>query len=407
MENYIQPKLHITGLGVVSAIGQGKDAFITSLIEGRHAFRIMEREGRQKKTTFLGAEISSLPLPDYVSGRMERTLSLSGKAALSVLEEAWNDAELDSISPDRIGLVIGGSNFQQRELIKNYITYSDNIDFIRPTYGVTFMDSDLCGVCTEHFDIRGFAYTLGGASASGQMAIIQAINSVVTGQVDVCIALGALMDLSYLELQAFHSLGAMVSNEAAFEPGSACRPFDEQHNGFIFGENCGAIVIERADRVHNREVQSYGEILGGTMTMDGNRNPNPSYEGEVQVIKKVLEQSKLSPHQIDYINPHGTGSRIGDKTEIKAIMDCGLSHAYINTTKSIIGHGLSSAGVVEVIATLLQIKERRLHPSRNLVKPIETSNNWVREGSIHHAIQHALTLSMGFGGINTAICLKR
>jgi malonyl-ACP decarboxylase len=142
------------------------------------------------------------------------------------------------------------------------------------------------------------------------------------------------------------------------------------------------------------------------MVIDGNRNPNPSYEGEVLVIQKALRQAKLSAQEIDYINPHATGSVIGDQTEIKAIVDCQLSHAYINTTKSLVGHGLSAAGAVEVIATLLQMREQRLHPSRNLEQPLESSCNWVRQQAVSHTIEHALTLSMGFGGINTCLCLQ-
>jgi malonyl-ACP decarboxylase len=291
-------------------------------------------------------------------------------------------------------------------LIKNYDNYKDRPHVIRPTYGMTFMDSDLCGLCTEHFGIRGFAYTLGGASASGQVAILQAAQAVETGQVDVCIAMGALMDISYMECHALRSLGAMGTDRYANEPALACRPFDKQHDGFIYGESCGVVVIERANLAVKRQSKPYAILTGWGIGMDGNRNPNPSYDGEVGVIKKALQQAKLSPKEIDYINPHGTGSIVGDETEIKAICDCQLSAAYINATKSIIGHGLSAAGAVEVIATLLQMKESRLHPTRNLEDPIESSCNWVRGQSIPHVIKHALSLSMGFGGMNTAICLQ-
>lgn len=106
-------------------------------------------------------------------------------------------------------------------------------------------------------------------------------------------------------------------------------------------------------------------------------------------------------------NPHGTGSTIGDETELQAIQHCKLIHVYLNATKSIIGHGLSSAGTVEIIATLLQMKESKLHPTLNLDNPIETSFNWIRDKARSSVIKNALTMSMGFGGINTAICLQK
>nr|WP_281277882.1 MULTISPECIES: beta-ketoacyl synthase N-terminal-like domain-containing protein [Paenibacillus] len=406
MTNYNPSEPYITGVGVTSAIGQGKDAFATALFEGQHAFGVLQRPGRKGDASFIGAELPSLSFPEHFSRRMLRTATLSGQVALLTLQEAWDDARLDDVDPGRIGLIVGGSNLQQRELFLTYENYRDKMCFVPPTYGLTFMDSDLCGLCTEQFGIQGFAYTVGGASASGQVAIIQAIEAIQTGRVDVCIAMGALMDISYMECQAFRSLGAMGSDRYADDPARACRPFDKQRDGFIYGEACGVVIVERVDSVMRRQVKPYAKLMGWGMRMDRNRNPNPSYEGEVQVIQKALERAALQPQEIDYINPHGTGSAIGDEIEIRAIEDCNLSHAYINATKSITGHGLSAAGTVEIIATLLQMKQSRLHPTRNLEEPIGFNCNWVRQEAISAAIRNTLNLSMGFGGINTAICMQ-
>lgn len=401
-----QSELGITGIGITSAIGQGKVAFSSALMKGQHTFGVMQRPSRQDGTAFIGAEISSLYYPECFSKKMLRTASLSGQVAMISLHEAWEEAKLYEVDPSRIGLVIGGSNLQQRELIQTYEKYKDRNHLVSPTYGMSFMDSDLCGLCTEQFGIRGFAYTVGGASASGQVAILQAIQAIQTGQVDVCIAMGGLMDISSWECQALRNLGAMGTDQYANDPAAACRPFDKHRDGFIYGEACGVVVIERINSSVGRHITPYAILAGGAMAMDGNRNPNPSLEGEVKVIKKALKQAKISSKEIDYINPHGTGSIIGDETEIKAICDCQLSSAYINATKSITGHSLSAAGAVEVIATLVQMKESRLHPTRNLEDPIEPSCNWVKKQAVPHVIKNALSLSMGFGGVNTAICLQ-
>lgn len=417
---YSQTEIQISGLGVTSAIGQGKAAFISALLQAEHAFAVMQRPGRQypisvagekaeveESSAFLGAEISSLSLPESLSAGLLRTASFSGQVVLATLHEAWHDANLNEVDPARIGLVIGGSNFQQRELVQLQEDYRGRQHFLRPSYGFTFMDSDLCGLCTESFAIQGFAYTLGAASASGQAAILQAVQAVQSGQVDICIALGALMDLSYWECQGFRTMGAMGSDRYAQQPGLASRPFDQDRDGFIYGECCGAVVIERVDTKRRADANPYAQVAGWAMQMDGNRNPNPSLEGEVSVIEKTLLRAELEAQEIDYINPHGTGSTIGDQTELQALHQCGLRHAYINTTKSIIGHGLSAAGTMEVVATLLQMEAGRLHPSRNLDTPIEPSYNWVLKESIPHDIKNAITLSMGFGGVNTALCLQR
>lgn len=405
--NWNQPDLVITGIGVATAIGQGKEALTAALMAGRHGFDVMKRPGRQKNTAFLGAELPSLKLPQRFTPRLLRNLSLTGQAALAVLQEAWEDAKLDGAEPERIGLIVGGSNVQQREQLLAYEGYAERLAFLRPTYGLTYMDSDLCGLCTEQFGIRGPAFTLGGASASGQAAVIQAAEAVRSGQVDICIALGALTDLSYMECQGLRSLGAMGSDRYADRPAEACRPFDRLHDGFIYGEASGAVVVETADSAALRRTKSYAAVTGWAICSDGNRNPNPSLEGEMQVIRRALERAGLPPEAIDYVNPHGTGSLLGDETELRALRECGLAHAPVNATKSLIGHGLSAAGTVELIAVLLQLEQSLLHPTRNLEEPIDASFNWVREKAIAYPMKNALKLSLGFGGVNTAICLQK
>jgi len=397
----------ITGVGVIAAIGQGKAAFITALLDGKHAFRIMQRPGRQHQSSYIGAEIGEITFSPNITERTLRTCSLSTKAALAVLEEAWSEARLSEVDPRRIGLIVGGSNVQQRELAQIHEAYRERSVFLRPTYALSFMDSDLCGFCTAQFGIHGLAYTVGGASASGQLAIVQAAQAVLMKQVDICIALGALMDLSHWECRSLRALGAMGTDRYGDQPALACRPFDRDHDGFIFGECCGAVVVESVESSERRGVTPYATLRSWGIVMDGNRNPDPSFEGETQAIQNALDASGLSPAQIDYVNPHGTGSITGDETELKALRACGLTNAYLNTTKSVVGHGLSAAGTVEVIATLVQMQRGRLHPSRNLENPTDSTLNWVRDTSIDHQIENALTLSMGFGGINTALCWQR
>ncbi|MGK3962584.1 beta-ketoacyl synthase N-terminal-like domain-containing protein [Sorangium sp. So ce118] len=408
MQNCKPPELVISGIGVTASIGQGKEAFRSALFEGRHSFGVMARPGRQRGRAYIGAELPELSIPPSISRRNLRTASHTGQAAVVTLHEAWQDADLAGVPPERVGLIVGGSNMQQRELLQTYESYRDRPEYIRPNHAVTYMDSDVCGFCTEQFGIKGLAYTIGGASASGLLAVIQAIHAVRSAQVDVCIALGALADLSFLELQAFRSLGAMGSDRYADDPSRACRPFDASRDGFIYGESCGAVVIERAESARQRErVTPYARASGWAVAMDGNRNPNPSYEGEVRVIQGALREANLSARDIDYVNPHGTGSVIGDETELRVLYDCDLAHAPINATKSIIGHGLSAAGTVEIIAVLLQMQGSRLHPTRNLDEPIDPRFRWVRHEPVAHEIGHALKMSMGFGGINAAVVLSQ
>jgi malonyl-ACP decarboxylase len=397
----------VTGMGVISATGQGKASFAKALLDGQSNFGVMQRPGRQHESAYLGAEILEIAFPPSITRQTLRAASLSAQVALVVLEEAWSDAALSDVDPRRIGLIVGGSNVQQRELTRLHEANRDSPAFLRPTYALSFMDSDLCGFCTAQFGIRGLAYTVGGASASGQLAIIEAAKAVVTGQVDVCIAVGALMDLSHWECRGLRAIGAMGSDRYAEEPALACRPFDRDHDGFIFGEMSGAVVIESAESSERRGRKPYAALRGWGLVMDGNRNPDPSLDGEVHAIRTALDAAGWTPAQVDYVNPHGTGSVAGDETELKALRASGLDGVFLNATKSLIGHGLSAAGTVEVIATLLQMQSGRLHPTRNLENPIDPGFHWVKDQPVDHRIGKALTSSMGFGGINTAICWER
>jgi malonyl-ACP decarboxylase len=413
-----RPDVVISGIGITSAIGQGQHAFGAALLHGKQCFGVMRRRGRQRSsrpdsnaespssTAYLGAEIPELRMPPEISACLLRTTSFSAQVALATLQEAWQDARLDDISAERIGLVVGGSNFQQRELVCIQDTYRDRPQFVRPSYGICFLDSDLCGACTEQFPIRSFAHTVGGASASGQAAIIEAACAVSAGRVDACIAIGALMDLSYWECQGLRSLGAMGSDRYAQTPAEACRPFDRDRDGFIFGEACGVVVVESLESLERRGQRPHASITGWGVEMDRNRNPNPSVESEVAAIDKALRHAAIRSADIDYINPHGTASPLGDETELAALRRSGLQHAYLNATKSITGHSMSAAGAVEVIATVLQMKAGRLHPSNNLTTPIDPEWRWVQHESVPHTIRTALSLSFGFGGINTALCLQ-
>lgn len=399
--------LVVTGIGVVSAIGQGKRAFGEALLRGDGAFDIMQRPGRQRDSAFIGAEMGELALPDAIPRQLLRTASLSTLAALAVLHEAWDESGLPDLAADRIGLVVGGSNLQQRELVLTQDAYRDRAAFLRPSYGMTFMDTDLCGLCTSQFGIRGMAMTVGAASASGQMAIVQAAQAVRSGQVDACIALGGLMDLSYWECRGFHAIGAMGGRRFADRPGEACRPFDREHEGFIYGECSAALVIETETRARSRGVAPYATLAGWGVAMDANRNPDPSLEGEKRAIADALGRAAWEASVVDYVNPHGTGSVVGDETELAALRESGLAGAWLNATKALVGHGLTAAGAVEVAATLLQMRAGALHPTRNLDDPIDPGMRWTGPAAVPHRIENALTLSMGFGGINTALCWQR
>jgi malonyl-ACP decarboxylase len=390
---------------VATGHGYGKAALRQGLFAATNVFRLMTRPGRQipgQASDFLGVELPAPP--DLVPKRLGRTVGLVGRVAVAVLDEAWREAGLEHFDPERIGLVVGGSNLQARETLLAQEAHAERPSFVSPHLGYSFLDTDLCGLCAAVFGIRGFACTVGGASASGGVAILQAAEAVRSGRVDACIALGALQDLSYLELHALQVLGAMGPRCPGNDPGQVCRPFDRRRDGFVFGEACAAVVLCRSDL--GAKVGGYGGIVGGAHVASGNRGPDPSLAGEIRAIRLALATAGLAPEQIDYVNAHGTGTPLGDDTEIRAYHEVGLTRARINATKSIIGHGIAAAGVVELAAALLQMRDGLLHATRNLEDPIDPTLHWVMGAPERVSIRNLLKLSFGFGGIDTAVVVR-
>lgn len=396
----------VSGLGIVSAAGTGKREFVNSLMTADNTFGVMTRPGRQMHSRFIGSEFRrELSPADFSDEGCQWTLSTD--AALLAVKEAWDEARLKDTDPTRIGIIVAGCNFQQRALLQAQLLVAANPEFTRPRYALMFMDSDVCGACSAHFGIRGLSHSVGASSASGQVAVFLAEQAIAGGHLDSCVVVGALSDPSYFELHAMRSLGAMGTERFANEPAKAYRPFDEDRDGFIFGENCGAIVIERLNEAHRKGTVPYACIRGSGFALALSRGPEPSFDGEVIAINTALDKAHWQAAEIDYVNPHGSGSIIGDDVECRAIAACGMEEAFINSTKSIVGHGLSAAAIVEIIATALQMDTGILHPSRNLHKPIAPNLRWVADRPEPHSINRAMSISLGFGGISTAVCLER
>jgi malonyl-ACP decarboxylase len=401
----------ITGLGIVTAIGQNKATFSEAIFAGQSAFGYLCRPGREGAPSFIGAEIASLDTESLRAEhrRLLRNASLTAQCALMVAQEAWEDAQLHTavLNPERVGLVIGGSNVQQREQWQTWQRYAARPNFLSPTYGVTLWDSDLVGILSQALQIQGEGFSVGSASASGGAAIVQAARQIQSGCTDVCLVVGALFDLSAWECQGFRNLGAMGSSRFQEQPSAACRPFDQDSDGFIYGEGSAALVLESAEHARQRGARPYGRLLGWSSVLDGNRQANPSEAGEVRAMQAALQMADVTAAQISYVNTHGTSSPLGDRTELTALNAVGLRQAPLNATKSLTGHCLTAAGVVEAAATLLQMEAGRLHPTRNLVNPLDDSFCWVGETGMSAEIEYALSNSFGFGGINTTLVFGR
>ncbi|WP_024834505.1 beta-ketoacyl synthase N-terminal-like domain-containing protein [Ruminiclostridium josui] len=415
----------ITGMGIVSSIGNSIPEFTASLKEGKHGIKKLENMPAPEISVTIGGQIKNfsfeaglekytlLPAETVKNARQfARRSSLPIQASVLATLEAWENSGLyqEQLKSDRIGIVVSGSNLSQNYTYGHYDKFRNTPEYLTPSYALHYMDTDHLGVLSQLLGVKGEGFTAGGASASGNVALIQGFRMVQSGIVDACLVVGALADLSPMELQGFYNLGGMGGKGFAEEPEKACRPFDKDHEGFIYGQAGGCILLEAYDSASARGASIHAFMLGGAIALDGNRLSDPNEEGEARTMISAMAQGNVEASEVSYINAHGTSTPLGDITELKAIRRVFREHTgniWINSTKGLTGHCLYSAGVVEGIATILQMEQGFVHPNRNLENPVDIGFRFVGKTSSPAELQVALSNSFGFGGINTSVVFKK
>ncbi|MBP6919315.1 MAG: hypothetical protein KBB94_10425 [Legionellaceae bacterium] len=328
--------------------------------------------------------------------------------SLIAVLEAWKQANLlaRDVNPEKIGIVIAGSNTTTQGYCYRVAQSLEGLSHLPPRYALHFMDTDHLGILSEAFGVFGESFTVGGASASGNVAIIQGCRLIQQAVLEVCLVVGLIADLSPLEIQAFYNIDALGGRKFKDRPLEACRPFDKESEGFILGQASGCLVLEEA----GQDMPAFGYIEGMGFSLDGNRGAEPNHQGEIKAMQQALQLAKLIPPQIDYLNTHGSSSALGDAIEIAAIISVfgnSLEKFWLNATKGIIGHCLWSAGILEAIATLLQLNHAFLHPNMNLIRPIHPQCLFVGEHAVSVSANIAMSNAFYFGGINTSIIFSK
>lgn len=414
----------ITGMGVLNSIADGIKEFSAALRAGKSGIGEMNYLPEQVPVR-IGAEIKDwtyIEALESLNGlnaeRRQRSKRSSIRSPFPIQAsvysalQAWQMAELETkpAEPERVGIVVAGSNLSQNYLYHQHERFRESPEYLPPSYALHFMDTDHLGTISEILNIQGEGFTVGGASASGNIGLIKGARLIQYGLADVCLVVGAIADLSPMEWQGFYAIGAMGGKRFAHDPSLCCRPFDRQHEGFIYGQGSACIVLESSESAARRGVHSFAEYLGGGIVLDANRLSDPTEKGEAKAMNIALQQSGIAPKEIDYISAHGTSSPLGDNTEIMAIRQVFKEHTsqiWINSTKSLTGHCLYAAGIIEAVASIIQLQEGFVHPNLNLEQPIDDECRFVGKRSVETETKVAMSNSFGFGGINASIVLKK
>lgn len=407
----------ITGMSVMTghddgATGDGLDAFAAALRAGRSCVRIVPAEAfpglpGPRAGAVIGdidwdRRLDGLAPPRRATaaragrgaGRVVRASLTAALAALPADEAAWPDAE-------RLGIVVAGSNLMLGDSWRIAESFRAQPAWLSPRHGYRFYDTHIPALISEVVGARGQGMTVGGASASGNAALLAAHDLIAHGRADACLVVAPPPDLSPMEWHALDAMGATASPATA-----ACRPFDRAADGFVPGEACAAIVLEAAEQARG-PVRAI--LAGGCSVMGASQLPAPDAAGEARAMVGALRDGGIDVAALDYVNAHATATPGGDAAECRALREVlrGAGRAVpVNATKSITGHPLHAAGVVEAVACVLQMEGGFVHPTAGLDAPIADDLDLVRGEARRLPIGHALSNSFGFGAISTSILLR-
>ncbi len=415
----------VTGMGVVCRLGQDLDSFWSGLRAGRSCVR-QSPDLDPRIAAKIVADFGDFSLDDYFAAKKEEIperyvthirrlvrgtpfgLRMSACAALQAFLEA--DAER-AIPRERAAHVCAGQNLSNAYGIQNLRAFREHPDDIEPLFGITALDTDTVVALSELLDLRGPGTLVAGACAAGNLAIITALDLIRCGRADLVLVTGAPLSFDSMLLHGTALIDAVSYQSFNDTPERASRPFDRRREGFVPSETAAALVLESLASARTRGAAIRAEILGGSSTSDACRLPKPHEDGQVRAITGALADAGITASEVDYVNAHATSTQLGDAIEVSAIKQALGQRAYeipINSTKSMIGHGVTSAGVVEMVATLLQMEHGIVHPTINQEDSDPALDlDFVPNVAREYGMRTAVSNSFGFGGINSCVVVRK
>ncbi|WP_366555712.1 beta-ketoacyl-ACP synthase I [Aquibaculum sediminis] len=398
----------VTGLGIVSSIGNNRQEVIESLRGGRSGIVFAEDYAERGFRSHVKGSID-ITLEDHVDRRLLRFMGAGAAYNYIAMQEAIADAGLgeNDISHERTGLIMGsGGPSTSNQVEAADIARSKGVKRIGPYMVPRCMSSTNSANLATAFKIKGHSYSISSACSTSAHCIGNGAELIQYGKQDVVFA-GGGEELHWTLSMLFDAMGALSSKHNA-TPQLASRAYDIDRDGFVITGGGGVVVLEELERAKARGATIYAELVGYGATSDGADMVAPSGEGAVRCMK--LATADLQDTSVDYINAHGTSTPVGDSVELRAIKEVfGAKAPKVSSTKSMTGHAQGAAGVTEAIYTLLMMKEGFIAPSINIATPDPEAEGVpiVANNAEDARIDCALSNSFGFGGTNCSLAFRR
>ncbi len=404
----------VTGLGAITPVGNNLDKTWQALLEGRSGIDTISRFDASEYTTQIAGEVRDFDPLEFLDRKEVRRMDRFTQFAVATALMAWNDCGLASeqpqADPEKVGVVIGAGIGGMETLHDQYDTlFRKGPSRISPFFVPMMIPDMAAGQTSIAIGAKGPNFASVSACASGTHSIGEAFRLIQRGEADVMVCGGAEAAISPLALAGFCSARSLSTRND--DPQRASRPFDAERDGFVMGEGAGILVLEELSHALNRGARIYCEVVGYGATADAYHvtAPEPNGEGAARAIKLALAEAGISGGQVDYVNAHGTGTKLNDAMETKAIKAAlgDVSNLAVSSVKSMIGHLLGAAGGVEGVVTALSVYNGVLAPTINYETPDpECDLDYVPEGARKRQIEYAISNSFGFGGHNAVIALK-
>lgn len=403
----------VTGMGLVTPIGNSVEEFWKSIHEGRVGIGPVRNFDTTNYKVKLSAEVTDFEPKDYISAKDAKRMDRFSQFAVAAAIQAVKDAGINMEQEDRYrtGVSIGSGTGSLMGIEREYDKLlAKGPGRIHPLTAPMVLGNMAAANVAITFGCRGKCLDIVTACATGTNSIGEAFRSIQHGEADIILAGGVDSSVSRFGVATFQALTALSLSE---DPLQASIPFDRKRDGFVTGEGAGVLVLEELEHALARNAHIYAEIGGYGATCDASHLTAPLEDGSgaAMAMKLAIEDAGLSPGDIDYINAHGTSTPMNDKLETKAIKLAFGGNAYkvkINSTKSMIGHLFGAGGAVELITCILSINEGYIHHTAGLTDDDpECDLDYTKGNGVYMPVNTAISNSLGFGGHNATILVKK
>ncbi|MFZ5827990.1 MAG: beta-ketoacyl-ACP synthase II [Bacillota bacterium] len=404
----------ITGMGAITPLGLSVSEFWDGLVAGKSGVGPITRFDTTEFEVKIAAEVKGFVPAEHLDRKEARRMDRYTQFAVAAAKQAWADAGLnvDELDPERCGVYLGSG-------IGGMETFSEELGVLMQKgnkrvspFMVPMMISNMAaGMIAIQFRLQGPNMTTVTACSSANNAIGEAYHAILAGRADLMVSGGSEASILPISVAGFNNMHALSTRNE--EPEKASRPFDKERDGFVMGEGAGVVVLESLEYALERGARIYGEIIGYGSAADAYHMVQPPENGEggARAMRRALKDAGLEPSAVGYINAHGTSTPQGDIAETRAIKAVFGEHARklaISSTKSMHGHLLGAAGAVELIATVMAVREGVLPPTINQeVADPECDLDYVPNQARRAQVEVGLSNSFGFGGQNATVIVRR